>query len=78
VAGNSIVSGSGQSKYLISDYEGNEYTRISKLTIKNLGEEDSGAYKCLCYNEMTDGKADVVAGHIFVQLESGKCSQLSD
>ena len=69
VSSGEIQSTSG--KYRKKEYDLNEYTVKSKLTITNFGFDDVGVYKCICKNDMNI-LGDKVEGQISIKLKSSE------
>ena len=58
-------------KYLRHEYEINEYTVRSRLTVRDFSPGDAGLYRCVCKNAMNQGP-DRVEGTVFLRLHQGK------
>ena len=45
---------------------------LSRLTIRDFLREDVGVYKCVCKNEVTNGRRDRVEGSVYLNMVSGE------
>lgn len=50
----------------------------SRLTIRDFVREDVGVYKCVCKNEVTNGRRDRVEGSVYLNMVSGKKEEVGD
>lgn len=61
-------------KYMQHEFEQeqNDYSMYSRLTIKDFSREDVGVYKCVCKNEVTNGRRDRVEDSVYLSMVLGK------
>lgn len=60
---------SSNHKYIMHEYDVNEFSIRSRLTIRNFQPSDAGQYRCICKNSMSSSQ---VEERIEVYSKSGK------